>query len=144
MDNNSMRDLGLEYITNISDYGSLSAQIYEYYGASGILSNNGFSFPEPLFELSSQDMSANNNRQQFFRHLLHPDARVLLPIVDAVLYGKHRNSPIHAAGKDLGIDRESLAQIVDRAHDLARTHGVAAGLQTRALLNILILVELLS
>ena len=147
---NNMMDLGLEYVENMDNYDMLHAQIYEYYGTTKILSqkNDNFNFPAPL-ELTSArprtvaPTSIAFNKEHFFKHILHPDAKTLLPFVDAILVAEHKNSPIYAASANLDIDRESLAQLVDRAYHLARAAGITPCPQAKALLNMLILNELL-
>ena len=152
----AMNDLGLEYV-DTDNYDALRAQIYEYYGVSGILGAKGlaphaeFDFPEPLKlcrggTLPSVDIAAANlelGKEQFFKHLLHPAAKALLPFVNTVLATEHKNSPIFAASANLDIDRESIAQIVDRAYHLARAAGAVPSPQAKALLNTLVLAELL-
>jgi len=180
-----MNDLGLEYVTDTSNYDALRVQIYEYYGAAGILSTPriDYDFPEPLwstaaiantfenhedepqiashsgrfeakFEWSGNDIcytghhSDNNlqppaGKEQFFKHLMHPEAKALLSVVNTVLAAEHKNSPIFAASTNLDIDRESIAQIVDRAYHLTRAAGITPCTQTKALLNMLVLSELL-
>ena len=148
----AMNDLGLEYVTDTSDYDALQAQIYEYYGAADILGTKGltpsteFDFPEPLWVTGGRPEAAPTqalDKEQFFKHLLHPDARTLLPFVYKVLAAEHKNSPVFVASANLEIDRESIAQIVDRAENQARAAGVVSSPQTKALLNMLVLAELL-
>lgn len=149
---NNMMDLGLEYVENTSDYDMLREQIYDHYGAAGVLGAQSpalkaaFDFPEPLWTASAQQdvrPVQSLDKEQFFKHMLHPDTKALLPFVNTVLSAEHKNSTIFAASRDLEIDRESIAQIVDRAYHLARAAGTMPNPQTKALLNALILSELL-
>ena len=155
--NNVLTDLGLEYVSDTSGYDALQAQIYEYYGVAGILSpRTHFDFPEPLeLCMLTADIAAANHchplpgqesaagKEQFFKHLLHPEAKTLLPFVTAALADEHKKSPVFAASRSLEIDRESIAQIIDRAYRLAGASGAVLGSQTKALLSILTLSELL-
>ena len=157
--NDVLYELGLEYVDDISDYDTLRLQIYEYYGyrASGILGgithtpNGDFNFPEPLefckeITLPPVHIAATSpaaEKEQFFKNLLRPEARALLPFVDAILTAEHKNSPLFTASANLAIDRESIAQIVDRAYRLAGKAGVTSSPHTKALLNMLVLTELL-
>ena len=147
--NDVLRDLGLEYVMDTSNYDALRTQIYEHYGMASIFEAcAGFDFPEPLWALDSgQPEDAltpkSLNKEQFFKHMMHSDARALLPFVTTVIASEYENSPILTASASLALDRESLAQIVDRAYHLARAAGAAAGPQARALLNVLMLKELL-
>ena len=153
---NNMTDLGLYYVKDTSDYDVLRAQIYEYYGAAGILGggvNDRFApvdFPEPLDlcrggspPVKATATNPPPDKAQFFRHLLHADAGALMPFVDAVLAAEYKNSPIFAASANFSIDRETLAQIVDRAFRLARARGGDTGPHVKALLNALVLARLL-
>jgi len=154
--NNVLRDLGLEYAMNTDDYDVLRAQIYEYYGMVTVLGGDrNYDFPEPLWALEDAAPLCHSaylchsgldpeslNKEQFFKHMLHPDARALLPFINVTLAKEHKNSPIFAASAGLALDRESLAQIVDRVHHLARASGVESS-SHRALLNVLTLMELL-
>jgi hypothetical protein len=155
--NNALYELGLEYAEDTRNYDALRAQIYEYYGAAEILGGKAsapsrdFNFPEPLKLCGDNvlnsayiaEASPATGKEQFFRHLLHPEAGVLFPFVDAILTAEYKNSPIFTASTDLAIDRESIAQLVDRAYGLAEKAGVASNPQIRALLNMLVLTELL-
>jgi len=146
---NTMNELGLEYVNNMDDYDMLCTQIYEHYGIARIFeprTQTDFDFPEPLVMTSTGRAALapteSPGKEQFFKYMLHPDARALLPFVDAALATERAGSPIFTASADLAIDRESLAQIVDRAYRLAGASGVARP-QDRALLNMLVLIELL-
>ena len=147
----NMGDLGLRHVKDTSNYDVLCAQIYEYYEVQDILDGGRnftqtANFPEPLWIEGCQLDAASPqplDKKQFFRHLLHADAKELLPFVDAVLAAEHKNSPIFAASTNLDIDRESLAQLADRAFRLAKAHGITPSPQAKALLNMLMLMELL-
>lgn len=155
--NNTLNDLGLEYFENTSDYNALYTRLYDYYGMAEILEpQTDFDFPEPIIFASfvtdrhpeysghpGLDPGPPVNREHFFKHLLHHETRTLLPFVEATLANEHANSPIIAAAANLEIDRESLAQIVDRAYRLAASADATANPSTRALLNMLVLTELL-
>jgi len=151
---NNVMDLGLEYVVDTSGYDALQAQIYEYYGAAGILGTqipapySDFDFPEPLWACGADfhfqpGLESSMGKEHFFKHMLHTDAKTLLPYVDRVLAAEFEGSPIFAASANLEIDRESVAQIVDRAYHMAKTDGILIGPQTVALLNALVLAELL-
>jgi len=152
--NNTLNDLGLEYFENTSDYNALYTRLYDYYGMAEILEpQTDFDFPEPIIfatfatnhhpEHPGLDPGPPANREHFFKHLLHPETRTLLPFVEAALANMHANSPIIAAAANLEIDRESLAQIVDKAYRLAASADATANPSTRALLNMLVLTELM-
>ena len=137
-----MNDLGLEYVTDTSDFEALRTQIYEYYEVAGILNapHRDYDFPEPLWVADIEQprdvasLNMNDDKGQLFRHMIHPDAKALLPFVDAVL----------AANAYLHTDRESIAQIVDRAYHLAKAAGITPCPDAKTLLNMLILAELLA
>jgi len=95
-------------------------------------------FPQPLQFLAEEIQALNHaiHTEQFFKNLLHGHARELLPFVYTVLDEEYRNSPIFNAS----IDRETLAQIVDRVSRLATASGISAA---DALINLLVLTELL-
>ena len=139
----AMHDLGLEYIDNTSDYNALRTQIYEYYGVADILGQevSTFNFPQPLQFIEATDHAPDIER--FFKHLLCSDARTLLSYVKTILATEHKNSPIFSASASLSLDRETLAQLVDRAHRLAIANGAESSSNTRALINALTLMELL-
>jgi len=126
--NTALQDLGLEYAADTSDYDILRMQIYEYYGYK-----QPRDFPEPLWAASTQSY----DREQFFKSLMHKDAIALLPYVEQALYNQI-NNPYASRGMD--IDRETLAQLVDTASQLARAAGATPD---RAMLNMLMLAEML-
>jgi len=102
-----------------------------------------YNFPAPLelgFSATAIDVNQTNFNMDFIQHLLHKNTRALLPYVERALAGLYVNNPIFSGA----VDRESLAQIVDRAHHLATSGTVdahdAATLQ--ALLNTLVLLVL--
>jgi hypothetical protein len=149
----ALRELGLEYVEDMSNYDALAAQIYEYYGVTDVLGaqyggaqSAGFDFPEPLWINSVHPEDASLQLlgpKQFFKHMLHTDAKALLPFVEAVFAKEHQNSPIFAASANLDIDRETVAQIVDKAYHLAMSAGAVRCPRAKALLNMLVLAELL-
>jgi|GEM_PF-1802396 len=150
----TMRDLDLEYIENTNDYDVLRTQIYQHYGATDILGTStkqvvmAFNFPPPLKFTDDTCYHCQlhpqlSDAERFFKHMLHPEARALLPFVDAILATEHKNNPIFAASTNLDIDRETLAQLVSKAHRLAISHGAAPCQKTRSMINTLILIELL-
>ena len=156
-----MHDLGLEYVEDTRDYNVLRTQIYEYYGAADILGikepvprTTSYNFPKPLYFVDGQTEIAGNvhcepdpqclaDIERFFKHMLHTDAGALLPHIEATLAAEHKNSPVFAANTIFDIDRESFAQLVDRAYRLAAAHGATSSQNSRALTNALMLTELL-
>ncbi|MCL2397538.1 MAG: hypothetical protein FWC93_05670 [Defluviitaleaceae bacterium] len=101
----------------------------------------GFDFPEPL--MPQETCTQYNSDRLFMHHLLHSSAAALVPFVERVLEAEYKNNPIFSGV----VDRESLAQLVDRAFNAARAGGVRIYDEdtqlARAIINALVLMELL-
>jgi len=104
-------------------------------------------FPAPLdLELCSEtglkpiDVDETDWSMDFMRHFLHENSQNLLPYVQSVLGGLYSNNPLFGGA----LDRESFAQIVDRAYVLAKKgHGRGIdALLLRPLINVLVLLSL--
>lgn len=106
-------------------------------------------FPEPLdLELCAIpiDVDETGWDMDFMRHLLHENSRILLPHVQSVLGSLYSNNPLFSGA----LDRESLAQIVDRIYALVPAPSPAKNsdsdyadaLLLRPLINALVLLSL--
>ena len=141
----------------MGDFKQLRREIYAQYGLEDLLARQGadFNFPQPL-DLEKNDIHAQKETGQINKdirhHLLHNYARQLLPFVHEVLGGLYENNPIFSGA----VDREGLAQIVDRIFRQAGNHGLEIGGGRlcnhkphhaadliRALINALVVLELL-
>lgn len=139
----------------MGDFEQLRQEIYAQYGIENLLAGQkaGFDFPEPL-DLEENELEAQSGIRytKLRHHLLHDYARQLLPFVEETLGRIHINNPVFRGD----VDRESLAQIVDRIFRQAGNHGLEIGGAPlvvhqphhasdfiRALINALVVMELL-
>ena len=144
-----LEQLGIIGIENLEGFDDLKADLYKKYGMDEVF--GGADFPEPL-QLQSADVMPDSHDRELMRNLMHENARVMLPFVDAAINAAYKNNPIFNGV----VDRESLAQLVDCAMRRARAAGVdicATGRHghertqcdqlLRALTGVMILTELL-
>jgi len=101
-------------------------------------------FPAPLEQFAKSDailidLDNTDWSMDFMRHLLHEYGQRLLPYVEQTLNALYGNNPLFGGA----LDRESLAQIIDRAYNLAKSgsHGIDAAV-LRPLINALVLLVL--
>ena len=128
----------------MEDFKRLREEIYKQYGATEILGQknvdtllNKFKATEVVVLFQAKEAETNDTKV-FMRYLFHEGAEKLWPIVEQVLAEEYKNSPIFGGA----VDRESLAQIVDRVVRLADGQNIQTDFK-RALANVLVLVKLL-
>lgn len=129
---------------SIEDFKRLREEIYKQYGVTEILGQqNENTLPGKfkameIAELLRAKETKHRSNKTFMRHLFHEGAEMLWPFVEQVLEEEYKNNPIFSGA----VDRESLAQIVDRVVRLAHDQNVQADFK-QALANVLVLVKLL-
>ena len=149
--------LGIEQVADMRDFEKMKNEMYTYYGINRILGAKlkEYNFPEPLIFAQTKTPKPEkiqNHQEMFLKHLLLDGAKTLLPVIELVLAKEHKKNPIFSGE----IDRESLAQIVDRAFLAAKQNKTTIGGFTiehyenngfsqtvKALINALILMDLL-